>query len=1164
MGRMSLDTVVLSLKQMMKEEVRPILAECLEPPDTTNIDQAFSSLHRSGFITSSDDEICQITELGDLANSLGIDLQFGSLIGLGIQFGVAAEAIEAAAALSLSKQPWIITNPLFHEVREFNRLCSRTFVSRSKYDGGLFSEPLALSNLLWAYRAAAKDRNGFCRANHLSRPRMGQLAVLAASIRERVAKVTGLPPAALEAAASPSETDFAKVTVLRILMVWCFPECIIRSQRSVRVPKAGGIVVPVIGSGGGDLEKAHLDTVLQDRHAFVLSSNSYTFHRGSCDPMPIYLDQFESRFLSLSIESGVGIFWLTMRIGKEVLLQVYADHDLAKEMNLYGLLPNNAQETALVERAPKNEGGRKCSEWCIAESVDTNSIEISKFTVVGSSKCEKYSQMLKNNFESAPSCSRALSCSVTQQGAKKARRIKFALCSMGESAIYSERDIQHLFLAPEIEMRVEERKLGQSIRFALGEAKLDGGSQPPLIVDIPEGLRVLTTLAASRYRDKFVRFESTEEKRHRLNNDPALYPQPFNVPPERPTGIPGGACAPVGTVDIKLPRDMLQTWKVLGEGGNCLVESNNVVAGAVPTWDDGRDGVYCVACNTLLLRGGSVRAEGLTMLPGGLPFLQTAFASFGLDFPGAEPNDWRIRERVASAEEFGRSCQDLGENLMCYPDRVRELCALFDGLVEQPLTAWADLDRNPYVLGNMPPKRTSYGGNNRPKTVYPDSKQYVPVRIKSTLSVEAKPWNFGTAGRALVPCPPSPPAVPSLQPSGDIEVPFRCVVLSPSHGILEFIKLLFYITTLSDSCRVLVLLPNESAVSFFYYVLSKLLDFPIFQHLRDILDIHAKTKDFSAFRECQKGILLTDLCYYDNAEDFSHVIKWGPKELLDIACGSNSKYLGNESKRLWVLSHFESAIIGRQESKGKHSFAVDEHLSHVLKTQISDFSTRYERVEKMVKNGSQNKVLKKMFEDILRTYIVKKEKLSTKEQVVAEVNKFLKPTGWQGLSSVSDSFLNELELNGVCGLTKKQKNVVIFDTKELDKLALEHTWERNKKRRSKKRCDVAVYYRDGYRLSFNLLNGNIVSRLNDSTEDADELVHRGMTICDAVKLFLNPAQLVEDGPNTKQYREDRPVSNEKKTKKKKQKKQTKEKMEKQRDMKIKRQQKIQEEPIFEW
>jgi ABC-type dipeptide/oligopeptide/nickel transport system permease subunit len=44
----------------------------------------------------------------------------GSLIGLGIQFGVAAEAIQMAAILSFPKTPWVMSNPLIHEAKDYN------------------------------------------------------------------------------------------------------------------------------------------------------------------------------------------------------------------------------------------------------------------------------------------------------------------------------------------------------------------------------------------------------------------------------------------------------------------------------------------------------------------------------------------------------------------------------------------------------------------------------------------------------------------------------------------------------------------------------------------------------------------------------------------------------------------------------------------------------------------------------------------------------------------------------------------------------------------------------------------------------------------------------------------------------------------------------------
>jgi HrpA-like RNA helicase len=119
MVRIPLDSVILSLKEMLKEEATPVLLDCLEPPDISTIERSFQSLYDSNFISEPDDQ-GDITVLGSFVNALGVDLTLGSLIGYGIQMGVGPEAIEMAAVLSFPKQPWVMTNPLIHDAPEYN------------------------------------------------------------------------------------------------------------------------------------------------------------------------------------------------------------------------------------------------------------------------------------------------------------------------------------------------------------------------------------------------------------------------------------------------------------------------------------------------------------------------------------------------------------------------------------------------------------------------------------------------------------------------------------------------------------------------------------------------------------------------------------------------------------------------------------------------------------------------------------------------------------------------------------------------------------------------------------------------------------------------------------------------------------------------------------
>jgi HrpA-like RNA helicase len=128
MIRIPLDSVILMLKEMLgDEEVTKVLLSCLEPPNVTTIDRSFASLHLSHYITAPSDS-GEITSLGSFVLALGIDLALGSLIGLGIQFGVGSEVIQLSAVLSFPQTPWIISNPLIHEPANYNGMFSVAFV----------------------------------------------------------------------------------------------------------------------------------------------------------------------------------------------------------------------------------------------------------------------------------------------------------------------------------------------------------------------------------------------------------------------------------------------------------------------------------------------------------------------------------------------------------------------------------------------------------------------------------------------------------------------------------------------------------------------------------------------------------------------------------------------------------------------------------------------------------------------------------------------------------------------------------------------------------------------------------------------------------------------------------------------------------------------------
>jgi ATP-dependent RNA helicase DHX29 len=121
MLRIPLDSVVLMLKEIIpqSESITGVLRSCLEPPDLAAIEKSLFHLHKARFTTSANDD-CGITELGKFVLALGIDLELGSLVGLGIQFGIGVEAIQLAGILACDRGPWLMSNPLVHETDRFN------------------------------------------------------------------------------------------------------------------------------------------------------------------------------------------------------------------------------------------------------------------------------------------------------------------------------------------------------------------------------------------------------------------------------------------------------------------------------------------------------------------------------------------------------------------------------------------------------------------------------------------------------------------------------------------------------------------------------------------------------------------------------------------------------------------------------------------------------------------------------------------------------------------------------------------------------------------------------------------------------------------------------------------------------------------------------------
>ena len=151
MHRMPLDKVVLDLKQLVEGEVRPTLREVLEPPEESNVENAFGTLFELGMISEAND-LGLLTEVGRVASALPCDLRVSRMIVLSIRLGITLEGIRLAAAVSNPRSPFRQISPLVtKDCGEYNSLCTKLMESKQKFDCKTLSYPIMIRNALVAW-----------------------------------------------------------------------------------------------------------------------------------------------------------------------------------------------------------------------------------------------------------------------------------------------------------------------------------------------------------------------------------------------------------------------------------------------------------------------------------------------------------------------------------------------------------------------------------------------------------------------------------------------------------------------------------------------------------------------------------------------------------------------------------------------------------------------------------------------------------------------------------------------------------------------------------------------------------------------------------------------------------------------------------------------------
>ena len=296
-----LSQVALQLRASLNVSVEQLLYELPEPPTPAAIERAFQMLYDQRLIDGAFDT-ANLTVAGKLAATLPCDLRCSRLITLAGAFGCLPEAIAIAAAMSQTHQPFRQSHVLTdaksgNGFTAHQQATAQVYLARRRLDGGDYCEPLMLARLLFEWQSLGDDEKAqrrWCSRNGVVRARVRQLAATADLLSARVAKFCRIPAQLLSmrwesptsdatkepeqeggkteggrgdksggfgagvAKAAKGQLSEDKVTLLRVLLLWCYWDQVAISSPQGRAKTVEARRVGVLGAPitAGQLEAA--------------------------------------------------------------------------------------------------------------------------------------------------------------------------------------------------------------------------------------------------------------------------------------------------------------------------------------------------------------------------------------------------------------------------------------------------------------------------------------------------------------------------------------------------------------------------------------------------------------------------------------------------------------------------------------------------------------------------------------------------------------------------------------------------------------------------------------------------------------------------------------------------------------------------------------------
>jgi hypothetical protein len=242
----------------------------------------------------------------------------------------------------------------------------------------------------------------------------------------------------------------------------------------------------------------------------------------------------------------------------------------------------------------------------------------------------------------------------------------------------------------EIDVKTKKKSKGLPVlTFPVNTRKEGHNHVFPMFKNAPEALRLLSVMASRRRTHHIaVELEQVDEAESELLVE--FYPEKNDI------------------------TQLSRRWRRFNSDDLVYVDENSAVSSVLPVGWTGT--LYCVAANALETKGGTLKAEGLTLLPPTRLFFLLSRISFGL--LTVNPNDDSVIQdclrwiaydecevaadavdRLRKAASFHNSF-DAGEELVCLPNSVENLLGIFDGVGNQRLVPW-DPKSDPFYISYL-------------------------------------------------------------------------------------------------------------------------------------------------------------------------------------------------------------------------------------------------------------------------------------------------------------------------------------------------------------------------------------------------------------------------------------------------------------------------------